>query len=66
MYYYIGLMSLMILKGLIYDEGIVGIIKIINNVLKKENWLMFCKMFKMMIKLCKDMNYIIFVVKKED
>ncbi len=59
-----GPMSLMTPKGLIYDEGIVGTIKIIKNALKKENRPMFCKMFKTMTKLRKDMNYITFVAKK--
>lgn len=65
-HYHTGPMSLMTPKGLIYDEGIVGTIKIINNALKKENRPMFCKMFKTMTKLRKDMNYITFVAKKED
>ena len=60
-----GPMSLMTPKGLIYDEGIVGTIKIINNALKKENRPMFCKMFKTMTRLRKDMDYITFVAKKE-
>ena len=59
-HYHTGPMSLMTPKGLIYDEGIVGTIKIINNALK----IGFGKMFKTMTKLRKDMNYITFVAKR--
>ncbi len=45
---------------------VLRILKIIKNALKKENRPMFCKMFKTMTKLRKDMNYITFVAKKED
>lgn len=64
-HYHTGPMSLMTPKGLIYDEGIVGTLKIINNALKKENRPMFCKMFQTMTRLRKDMNYITFVAKKD-
>ncbi|CDR27103.1 class I SAM-dependent methyltransferase [Staphylococcus schweitzeri] len=64
-YYHNGPMSLMTPKGLIYDEGIVGTLKIIKNALNKENRSMFGQMFKAMTKLRKDLNYITFVAKKQ-
>ncbi|MDP8162088.1 class I SAM-dependent methyltransferase [Pasteurella skyensis] len=41
-----GDMTLLSPKGLIYDEGILGTLKIIGNALKKENFPTFKKMFK--------------------
>ncbi len=45
-HYHTGPMSLMTPKGLIYDEGIVGTIKIINNALKKKIDQCFVKCLK--------------------
>ncbi|EHJ09196.1 class I SAM-dependent methyltransferase [Staphylococcus simiae] len=59
-----GPMSLMTPKGMIYDEGLLGTVKIIKNALKKDNRPMFFTMFKTMSKLRKDMNYIVFAAKK--
>lgn len=41
-----GEMSLLSPKGLIYDEGIFGALKIVKNALKSENRKTFIKMFK--------------------
>ena len=41
-----GEMSLLSPKGLIYDEGVIGAMKIIGNALKAENRETFKKMFK--------------------
>ncbi|MDH2997900.1 hypothetical protein A1D22_00945 [Pasteurellaceae bacterium LFhippo2] len=41
-----GKMSLLSPKGLIYDEGVIGAMKIIGNALKTENRESFKKMFK--------------------
>lgn len=41
-----GEMSLLSPKGLIYDEGVVGAMKIIGNALKEENRETFKKMFR--------------------
>lgn len=59
-----GPMSLMTPKGMIYDEGLLGTVKIIKNAVKKDNRPMFCTMFKTMSKLRKDMNYIVFAARK--
>ncbi len=40
-----GPMTLLSPKGLIYDEGILGALKIIRNALKKENRPNFCVCF---------------------
>ncbi len=45
-HYHTGPMSLMTPKGLIYDEGIVGTIKIINNAFKKKIDQCFVKCLK--------------------
>lgn len=41
-----GPMTLLSPKGLIYDEGILGVLKIIRNALKKENRSQFLHMFR--------------------
>ncbi|MBP2623762.1 class I SAM-dependent methyltransferase [Streptococcus oricebi] len=41
-----GDMTLMSPKGMIYDEGLAGTLKIVKNALKKENRPMFFNMFK--------------------
>lgn len=43
---YSGEMSLLSPKGLIYDEGVLGAMKVIGNALKPENRETFTKMFK--------------------
>lgn len=43
---YSGEMTLLSPKGLIYDEGVLGTIKIIGNALKSENREIFNKMYK--------------------
>lgn len=44
---FVGEMTLMSLRGMIYDEGLGGTLKICFNTLKKENYGQFMKMFKM-------------------
>ncbi len=46
MHHHTGQMSLTTPKGLIYDEGIVGTIKIIKNALKKKIDQCFVKCLK--------------------
>ncbi|OBX11678.1 hypothetical protein QV09_01180 [Gallibacterium salpingitidis] len=53
-----GDMTLLSPKGLIYDEGIWGALKIIKNALKSENRTTFKKMFKVFNDPSKPLNFI--------
>ncbi|MNC62299.1 hypothetical protein D3C75_1123110 [compost metagenome] len=53
-----GNMSLMSIKGMIRDEGILGTLRIFKNALKKENRGQFKKMFTFFNTSGKDLNYI--------
>ncbi|VEB67348.1 arsenite S-adenosylmethyltransferase [Providencia rustigianii] len=53
-----GPMTLLSPKGLIYDEGLLGTIKIIRNALKKENRPQFLRMFRHFRKNRGKLNYI--------
>ncbi|OBX03539.1 hypothetical protein QV06_09825 [Gallibacterium genomosp. 3] len=53
-----GDMTLLSPKGLIYDEGILGAIKIIKNALKAENRTTFKKMFRVFNDPNKPLNFI--------
>lgn len=51
-------MTLLSPKGMIYDEGISGTLKIIRNALKKENFPTFKKMFKLFNDRQQRLNFI--------
>ncbi|HHR6444686.1 TPA: methyltransferase domain-containing protein [Providencia alcalifaciens] len=53
-----GPMTLLSPKGLIYDEGLFGTIKIIRNALKKENRPQFLRMFRHFRQNRGKLNYI--------
>ncbi|MDP8034362.1 class I SAM-dependent methyltransferase [Pasteurella atlantica] len=53
-----GDMTLLSPKGLIYDEGILGALKIIRNALKRENFATFKKMFKIFNSPDKKLGFI--------
>lgn len=53
-----GKMSLMSIKGMIRDEGLLGTLRIFKNALKKENREQFKKMFTFFNTSGKDLNYI--------
>ena len=53
-----GEMTLLSPKGMIYDEGVLGTIKIIKNALKAENRHTFKKMFKIFNDPQKKLNFI--------
>lgn len=53
-----GEMTLLSPKGMIYDEGVFGTIKIIKNALKAENRHTFKKMFKIFNDPQKKLNFI--------
>lgn len=59
-----GPMTLMTPKGMIYDEGIFGTIKIIKNALKKDNRSMFKRMFITFKNHKSDLNYIVHAATK--
>lgn len=61
----LGKLSLMSLKGLITDEGILNTLKLIFNGLKKENRNQFLKMRKIFKSLKNDISYIATVSKKK-
>ncbi|QLK86858.1 class I SAM-dependent methyltransferase [Staphylococcus sp. 17KM0847] len=54
-----GQMTLMTPKGMVYDEGVKGTVKIVKNALKKENRQMFMRMFKTFKRYEKSLNYIV-------
>jgi SAM-dependent methyltransferase len=53
-----GTMSLMSIRGMIRDEGVLGTLRILRNALKKENRTQFRKMFRFFNTSGKDLNYI--------
>lgn len=53
-----GTMSLMSVKGMIRDEGVIGTLRIFRNALKKENRAQFRKMYTFFNTTGKDLNYI--------
>ncbi|MNO57455.1 Demethylrebeccamycin-D-glucose O-methyltransferase [compost metagenome] len=53
-----GSMSLMSIKGMIRDEGVLGTLRILRNALKKENREQFKKMFTFFNTSGKNLNYI--------
>ncbi|WP_442958950.1 hypothetical protein [Providencia sp. PROV129] len=53
-----GPMTLLSPKGLIYDEGLLGAMKIIRNALKKENRPQFLRMFRHFRQNRGKLNYI--------
>ena len=59
-----GPMTLMTPKGMIYDEGVKGTVKIVKNALKKENRPMFMRMFKTFRRHKADLNYIVHAAHK--
>ncbi|MGG0738504.1 class I SAM-dependent methyltransferase [Niallia taxi] len=59
-----GAMSLMNPKGMIRDEGFLGMLTIIKNGLKKENRQTFKSMFKFFNQSGKSLNYIVVCSKK--
>ncbi len=59
-----GNMTLVSPKGLIYDEGVLGTLKIIKNALKKENFATFKKMFKLFNDPNKKLGFIAVCSKK--
>lgn len=59
-----GAMSLMNPKGMIRDEGLLGMLTIIKNGLKKENRQTFKSMFKFFNQSGKSLNYIVVCSKK--
>lgn len=54
----VGPMSLMKIKGLIRDEGLIGTIRILKNGLKRDNREQFKQMFTFFNTLGQDLNYI--------
>ena len=61
---FVGNMTLMSPRGMIYDEGLGGTLKIIKNALKKENRPQFVKMFKMFKKNKKKLGFIAMAARK--
>lgn len=61
-----GPMTLMTPKGMIYDEGVKGTVKIVKNALKKENRPMFMRMFKTFRRHKADLNYIVHAAHKAE
>ena len=61
---FVGEMTLMSLRGMIYDEGLGGTLKICFNALKKENYGQFMKMFKMFQKNQEKLGFIAMVSRK--
>jgi len=61
---FVGEMTLMSLRGMIYDEGLGGTLKICFNALKKENYGQFMKMFKMFQKNQEKLGFIAMVSHK--
>lgn len=61
---FVGDMTLMSPKGMIYDEGLGGALKIIRNALKKDNRPQFVKMFKMFKKNKKKLGFIAMAARK--
>ena len=61
---FVGEMTLMSLRGMIYDEGLGGTLKICFNALKKENYSQFMKMFKMFQKNQEKLGFIAMVSRK--
>ncbi|MEF2967366.1 class I SAM-dependent methyltransferase [Paenibacillus sp. M1] len=59
-----GAMSLMNPKGMVRDEGLFGMLKIMINGLKKENRIMFKQMFRFFNQAGKSLNYIAVCSKK--
>ena len=55
---YNGDMTLLSPKGMIYDEGWLGTLKIIKNAMKAENRPTFKKMFKVFNDPQKKLNFI--------
>ena len=55
---FVGEMTLMSFRGMIYDEGLGGTLKICFNALKKENYGQFMKMFKMFQKNQEKLGFI--------
>ncbi|WP_342565985.1 hypothetical protein NST84_13080 [Paenibacillus sp. FSL R7-0345] len=53
-----GQMSLMSIKGMIRDEGLLGTLRIFRNAMKKENRGQFQKMYSFFNNAGKDLNYI--------
>ena len=61
---FVGEMTLMSLRGMVYDEGLGGTLKICFNALKKENYGQFMKMFKMFQKNQEKLGFIAMVSRK--
>lgn len=61
---FVGDMTLMSPKGMIYDEGLGGTLKIIRNALKKDNRPQFVKMFKMFKNNKKKLGFIAMASRK--
>ncbi|WP_241209274.1 class I SAM-dependent methyltransferase, partial [Streptococcus sp. DD11] len=61
---FVGNMTLMSPRGMIYDEGLGGTLKIIRNALKKENRPQFVKMFKMFKKNQEKLGFIAMASRK--
>lgn len=59
-----GPMSLMSIKGMIRDEGLIGTLRIAKNGLKKENREQFKKMYSFFNTAGKDLYYVAFCSKK--
>ena len=55
---FVGEMTLMSFRGMRYDEGLGGTLKICFNALKKENYGQFMKMFKMFQKNQEKLGFI--------
>ncbi|WP_397386788.1 class I SAM-dependent methyltransferase [Paenibacillus sp. MMS20-IR301] len=53
-----GTMSLMSIKGMIRDEGLLGTLRIFKNAMKRENREQFKKMYSFFNTTGKDLNYI--------
>ncbi|CJD73624.1 methyltransferase type 11 [Streptococcus pneumoniae] len=53
-----GEMTLMKLSGMIYDEGLLGTLKICVNACKKENRKQFLTMYKMFAKNKQKLGFI--------
>ncbi|KIX90936.1 SAM-dependent methyltransferase [Staphylococcus microti] len=61
-----GPMTLMTPKGMIYDEGVKGTVKIVKNALKKENRPIFMRMFTTFKRHKADLNYIVHAAHKAE
>ncbi len=59
-----GPLTVMTPLGMIYDEGIFGVLKILSNGLKKQYRTQFFSMFKMFKRNRKNMNYIAIASRK--